>query len=62
MVEKKLYLVTCCVYGYILNGLEYIFYIYKKIRVLYLEKFYIDNFTATENLHDTSNFSIILTK
>lgn len=34
----------------------------ENIHVLYLEKFYLDNFTATENLYDTSNFSINLTK
>lgn len=30
VVEKKLDLVTSCVYGYILNGIEYIFSIYRE--------------------------------
>lgn len=30
VVEKKLDLVTSCIYGYILNGIEYIFYIYRE--------------------------------
>lgn len=62
VVEKKLDLVTSCVYEYILNGIEYIFYIYREYTCLYLEKFYIDYFTATKNLYDTSNLSINLTK